>query len=117
MTKQIDQHDAATWNYLAAKALFGNDITYDATTWEVHFSSGAHIPWDPYSCDADSRRLEVSLFINVRHTSFLVPNSHTIEIGIANDWMLSAKAGPDPAATLRKMILMLATMIGINDNI
>ena len=109
---QRELKDVPIWSELAARAIFGKDVTYDKSTSEICFPSGRRMPWDSYSDDGDSRMLEVQLYMNVRHLSFLVPATHTIEIGMGNEWFLSVKAGKDPASTLRKMVLMLAAMIG-----
>lgn len=68
--------------------------------------------WNPLTDDGDALRLAVKLHINLRHLSFLVPESAEVQAGICGEFWPGEKAQGDACAATRRAIIRAAAEIG-----
>ena len=66
--------------------------------------------WNPLLDDGDCQRLAAHLRINTLHLSFLSPESHRVVAGMANWWAPEVAVNDDPAAAMRRAVVLAAVM-------
>jgi hypothetical protein len=99
---------------LAAKAAGVELEWFGAFGTMISYTKDSSIPWNPHESNHKALALMMKLNLNIRHHSFLVPESHFIRVGIA-DWDgVKVMVNGNPEAAARKGIVLAAAYLGRN---